>query len=101
MGSDLSNQNMMKKLGIGFTQETAVGCKYSTVSPYQPLGNTLPSTRVHYVLCSNGFYFLSDIESNKSKCCPALPGAWVPANAATHAESFLFILTIIQNPFRG
>ena len=29
---------------------------------------------------------LSNIESNKSKCCPALPGAWMPANAGTHAE---------------
>ena len=25
------------------------------------------------MLCGNGFYSLSNIESNKSKCCPALP----------------------------
>ena len=31
------------------------------------------------MLCGDGFYSLSKIESNKSKCCPALPGAWVPA----------------------
>ena len=34
----------------------------------------------------NGCYSPSNVESNKSKCCPALPGAWVPANAGTHAE---------------
>ena len=26
----------------------------------------------------------SDSESNKSKCLPALPGAWVPANDGTN-----------------
>ena len=33
-------------------------------------------------------FTLSNIESNKSKGCPALPEAWVPANADTHAEPF-------------
>ena len=54
--------------------------KLSTVSLYQSLGITSHCTRVDYVLCGNG------IESNKSKCCATLPGAWVPANAGTHAE---------------
>ena len=52
--------------------------KWSTVSLYRSLGITLHSTRVDYVFRGNG------IESNKSKCCPALPEAWVPAG--THAE---------------
>ena len=30
--------------------------------------------------------FFFSIESNNSKCCPALPEAWVPAYAGTHAE---------------
>ena len=36
----------------------------------------LRSTRVDYVLCGNGSHSLSNIEYNKSKCCPALPGVY-------------------------
>ena len=36
--------------------------------------------------CVVTVFTLWNIESNKSKCCPALPGAWVPANAGTHGE---------------
>ena len=37
-------------------------------------------------VCVVTFFTLPSIESNNSKCCPALPEAWVPANAGTHAE---------------
>ena len=39
-------------------------------------------------------FTLSNIESNKSKCCLALPGAWVPANAGTHAEPLLYMYIV-------
>ena len=82
------------KLRIGFTQETEKRRKRQekyVVHHLLVYINLLAllyvlSTRVDYVLCGNGFYSLSNVESNKSKCCPALPGAWVPANAGTHAE---------------
>ena len=37
--------------------------------------------------CVVTVFTLSNIESNKSKCCPAPTGAWVPANARTLAEA--------------
>ena len=87
MGSHLSHRNMTKA-GIGFTQATA-----EMSSPlsglYRSLIIILHSTRVDYVLCGNGFYTLSNIERNKSKCCPALPGALDECRrmlAGTHAE---------------
>ena len=71
--------------------------KWFTGSLKRSLGITLHSTRVDYVLCGNGFYSLSNIESNKSKCCPSLPGAWVPTNAATHAEPLYQVSRILEN----
>ena len=46
------------------------------------------------MLCGITVLTVSNNESNKSKCCPALPGTWFPANDGTHAEPlvFLFIL---------
>ena len=85
VGSDLFDRNIMK-LGIEFTQESAEVRNPLFVRLYRTLGNTLHFTRVDYVLCGHVFYSLSDVESNKSKFCPALPGAWVPANAGIHAE---------------
>ena len=66
--------------------------KLSTVSLHRFLAITLRSTRVDYVLCGYGCCSLSNVESNKSKCCPALPGAWVPANAST-----VFITDVLCN----
>ena len=63
------------------------------VSLYRTLGIVLHSSSVDYVLCGNGFNYLSNYESNNSKCCPALPEAWVPAYAGTHAK----LLYIYQN----
>ena len=37
------------------------------------------------IVCGD-YFFSTNIESNNSKCCPALPEAWVPANAGTHAK---------------
>ena len=31
-------------------------------------------------------FTLRSIESTNSKCCPALPEAWAPADAGAHAE---------------
>ena len=47
-------------------------------SLYRTLGITLHAARVDYVYVCGDIYFLSNIESNNSKCCPALPEAWVP-----------------------
>ena len=71
------------KLGIETTQEKAEVS--SPLLVYRYLGNILHSTSVDFLVCGNGFNSLSN-KSNKSKCYPTLPGAWVPANADTHAE---------------
>ena len=56
--------------------------------------------RVDYVSCGNGFS--SNIESNKSKCCPAQPGAWAPENAGTHAELlYTYIFQLRGRRHRG
>ena len=54
------------------------------VSLYRTLGITLHTVRADYV-CGD-FLLYQVFESNNSKCCPALPDAWVPANAGTHAQ---------------
>ena len=73
----------MMKLGIGFTQETAeVSNPLLAYTWYRHLGIILRSTCADYVLCGNGVYSLSNIESSKSKCCHARPRAWVPACGA-------------------
>ena len=46
--------------------------------------------------CVVTVFTLSNVESNKSKCYPALPGAWVPANAGTRAEP-LYIYIYYKN----
>ena len=76
----------MMKLGIGFTQERA-----EVSSPLLVYLDILASFYILHayrfnVLCGNGLNSLSNTESNTSKCCPALPGAWVPTNAGTEAE---------------
>ena len=92
MGSDLSDRNIYDEARNrihaknGETEDTREVVSSPLLSLYPSLGITLRSTRVNYVLCGNGFHSLSNIESNKSKCCPALRGAWVPAFAGTHAE---------------
>ena len=61
----------MKLLGIGFTRngETEETTEEVVSSPLlvdiDLLALLLRSTRVDYVLCGNGFYSLSNIESNK------------------------------------
>ena len=80
MDSDLSDRNIYSEARNriharnGETEETTeVVSSPTSLYQYQSLGITLRSTCVDYVLCGNGFYSLSNIESHKSKCCPALP----------------------------
>ena len=81
------------QLGIGFRQETAEVS--SPLLVYIDLLVLLHSISVEYVLYGNVFYSISNNESNKSKCCLALPGEWVPANAGTHAEPLCTYTTLL------
>ena len=94
----------MIKLGIGFTQETEETTEVVSI-PMLVYINLLAFLHVLHawtVLCgsgfyslSNGFYSLSNVESNKSKCCPALPGAWVPATMRGPCIGNILVSTLI------
>ena len=61
-------------------------------------GETEEMTEVRKSTVVTGYTLLHN-KSNKSKCCLALPGVWVPAYAGNHAESlyiYLFFLFIGQ-----
>ena len=88
----LSDRNMMK-LGIGFTQETAEVS--SPLLVYIDLLALLYILHASTMCCVVTVFILSNIELNKSKCCPALPGAQVPANADTHAEPLYYMINVI------
>ena len=107
MGSDLSYRNIMK-FGIGFTQETAKPSTPQLV--YIDLLVLLYLLQAYTMCCVVTVFTLSDIESNGSQRCPALPGAWVPANAGTHAEplcstmirpQFSFVLSLYMGLIRA
>ena len=85
MGSDLSHRNVIK-FGIGITQGTAEVSDPLLV--YIDFLALLYLLHAYTMYCAVTVSTLSDIESNTLKYCPALPGAWVPANANadTHAE---------------
>ena len=67
----------MMKCGIGFTQETAEVT--SPLLDYIDVLALLYLLHAYTMCCVVTVFTLSDIESNKSKCGPALPEAWVPA----------------------
>ena len=46
----------------------------------------LQAQRMCCVVTVFTLYQISNNKSIESKCCPALPGAWVPANAGTRGE---------------
>ena len=54
---------------------------------------------VQTIIVCGGFFYSSTkyCESNNSKCCPALPEAWVQAYADTHAEP-LYISVFLLYP---
>ena len=52
------------------------------------------------MLSGNSFYSLSDTESKESKYRPALPRAWVPANAGTHTGLFHTYIRDTTSPYR-
>ena len=85
VGSDLSHRNVIK-FGIGITQGTAEVSDPLLV--YIDFLALLYLLHAYTMYCVVTVSTLSDIESNTLKYCPALPGAWVPANANadTHAE---------------
>ena len=68
---------------------------YSTVSLYRFLGS------LNNVMCGNGISSLSNIDSDKSKFCPAPLGAWVPANVGTHSEPLYILLFTYVPPLRS
>ena len=70
------------------------------VSVYRTLGITLHTVRADYDMCVVTFFTLPSIESNNSKCCPALPEEWVPAYAGTHG-ALAYIDYMIILFFRG
>ena len=78
MGSDLSDRNIYDearnriRARNGETEETTEVVS-SPLLVYINLLALLHVLHVDCELCGNGFYSLSNIESNKSKCSPALP----------------------------
>ena len=70
MGSDLSYRSIMMKFGIGVTQETAQVS--SPLLVYIDLLALLYLLHGYTMCCVVTIFTLSDIESNMSKCCPAL-----------------------------
>ena len=66
------------------------------VGLYRTLGIILHTVRGGYDCVWWLFLlYLPSIESYDSKCSPALPEAWVPAYAGTHAEPEYFIYLLV------
>ena len=91
MGSDLSYRNIFEARNRiharnGETEETTEVVSSSPLLVYINILALLYVLHAKTMCCVVKVFTLSNIESNKSKCCPALPGAWVPAFAGTHAE---------------
>ena len=110
MGSDFSDRNIYDEARdriqarIGETEETTEVVSSPLLVYYQSLGITLCSTRVDHALCGDGFYSLSHIDFEQVEVRPALPGAWVPANASTHAEplyAYRIVCSYKFSPIRG
>ena len=86
--SDLSDRNLINEARNRIHKKT-VAINSSTLLLLLVSIELLALLYILYVqtmiVCGDVFT-LPSIESNNSKCRPALPEAWVPANAGTHAE---------------
>ena len=97
MGSDLSDQNIYDEARNriharnGEREETTEELS-NPLLVYINILALLFVLHAYTMCCVVTVFSLSNIESNKSKCCPALAGAWMPANAGTHAEPLYILL---------